>query len=102
MRYLIAMAGVLCLVLSIGCASSNTFGDQMKARGELADQIGKDWNHGDKMVKKGEKLLEESSKLVREAEEKKAKSEELIAKGMQLKSETEASFATQFPTPLTK
>ena len=81
----------------VGCNSAPSIGDQMKTHGNTAEQLGKQWNQGEKLLKRGNKLSEQSSKLFAEAETKKAKAAEMIEKGQQLMDTSQGSFAEKFP-----
>ena len=94
--------GILLLMLStpIGCASTHTIGDQMKAHGKRTSEIGSQWNQGESMVKKAAKLSEEADDLARKSQQKKAESEKLMVEGRQLIQKSEIAYQDQFGTKL--
>ena len=89
---------LLATVSILGCANTPTVGDSMKAHGEIAGEIGKQWNEGEKLLKRGEKMHDEGIKLAKEAVQKQKKAEELIARGKKLMAESQTEFSTQFPS----
>jgi hypothetical protein len=68
-----------------GCTSSEpSFGQQLGARSDKAQEISKQWNQGTAAVSKGESMIKKGNNLVEDGQKDQKKGQQLIEDGQQL------------------
>ncbi|MGJ8697438.1 MAG: hypothetical protein ACSHYF_14065 [Verrucomicrobiaceae bacterium] len=94
---LLALASALALA---SCGSSEpTFGERIASEGTDVAGIGKQWQEGDKMVKKGQDLIEDGEKMQKKGKKTVNKGEDMITKGQKLKAAAEESYRLKPASP---
>ncbi|MFN3701184.1 MAG: hypothetical protein ACK4VI_06645 [Alphaproteobacteria bacterium] len=86
-----------CLILVAGCSSKPTVGDQMIIKSQSAQNLGKQWNDGNKMVTSGNKKIEEGQRLINRGNNLVSQGNSEVRRGETLIHESEATFNQKFP-----
>jgi hypothetical protein len=90
---------LITLLLLTGCSHHPTQGDKMLAESVEAENLGKEWNEGNKLIHKGKKIESKGEADSKKGNAEIRKGKSMIHKGQMMTNQSEKEFENEFPGP---
>lgn len=93
-RQIIIMALAAAALGVTGCAGlgAESYGDQLKSQGSATSALGKDWNEGEKSIKRGREMIKDGNRKIDDGERDKRRGADLVRAGEQMKLNAEETM----------